>query len=588
MRSEPSDEARHDEVTAMRVVATAGHVDHGKSSLVLALTGTDPDRFEEEKRRGLTIDLGFAHATLPSGAGISFVDVPGHVRFVRNMLAGVGGVDACMFVVAATEGWKPQSEEHLRILELVGLRRGLVALTKVDLVDDETREIAELDVSDHVAGTFLADAPVVKVSATTGVGLDELRGALDTLVTATPGARDRDRPRLWIDRVFSPAGSGTVVTGTLTDGELAVDHTVVIEPGSQDARIRSIQTSGRAVDRIGPGHRVALNLAGVAKSDLGRGDVVVTADRWHLTDRFDARLDVLGSLDHDVSRRGAHLLYVGAREVPVKLRVLGPEQLAPGQSGTVRLFLPVELPLLPGDRFVMRESGRDETIGGGEVLDVAPVLPASRARPDRSVDRVVAERGWVEVHELELLTGERREPIVGRWVAPPELVDAISAELIEAVASAGDMGFDVAGLDERERAVLDTLEGVEVEAGRARPKGVSDPLADHPYVATVLTGGFAPPPPDDVDRGELRELIRRGDLVERDGIVFHPDAIEGAARIAAGLLAASPDGFTVSELRDALGVTRKFALPLAAELDARGMTRRRGDLRIAGPRLPDP
>jgi len=173
-------------------------------------------------------------------------------------------------------------------------------------------------------------------------------------------------------------------------------------------------------------------------------------------------------------------------------------------------------------------------------------------------------------------------------VAPPELVDAISAELIEAVASAGDMGFDVAGLDERERAVLDTLEGVDVEAGRARPKGVSDPLADHPYVATVLTGGFAPPPPDDVDRGELRELIRRGDLVERDGIVFHPDAIEGAARIAAGLLAASPDGFTVSELRDALGVTRKFALPLAAELDARGMTRRRGDLRIAGPRLPDP
>ena len=572
----------------MRVVATAGHVDHGKSSLVLALTGTDPDRFEEEKRRGLTIDLGFAHATLPSGAGISFVDVPGHVRFVRNMLAGVGGVDACMFVVAATEGWKPQSEEHLRILELVGLRRGLVALTKVDLVDDETREIAELDVADHVAGTFLEGAPVVSVSATTGLGLHELRGALDALVTGTPGARDRDRPRLWIDRVFSPAGSGTVVTGTLTDGSLAVDRTVVIEPGSREARVRSIQTSGRAVDRIGPGHRVALNLAGVAKSDLGRGDVVVTADRWHLTDRFDARLDVLGALDHDVSRRGAHLLYVGAREVPVKLRVLGPEQLAPGESGTVRVFLPAQLPLLPGDRFVVRESGRDETIGGGEVLDVAPVLSASRARPDRSVDRVVAERGWVEVHELELLTGERREPIVGRWVAPAELVDAISAQLVDAVASAGDMGLDVAGLDDRERAVLDTLEGVEVEAGRARPKGVSDPLADHPHVAAVLAGGFAPPPSDDVDRGELRELIRRGDLVERDGIVFHPDAIERAARVAAGLLAANPDGFTVSELRDTLGVTRKFALPLAAELDARGMTRRRGDLRIAGPRLPDP
>ena len=173
----------------MRVVATAGHVDHGKSSLVLALTGTDPDRFEEEKRRGLTIDLGFAHTTLPSGAGISFIDVPGHVRFLRNMLAGVGGVDACLFVVAATEGWKPQSEEHLRILELLGIRHGVVALTKVDLVDDEGRELAVLDIDDHVAATFLEGAEVVAVSATTGEGLDDLRAALDDLIATTPQAR---------------------------------------------------------------------------------------------------------------------------------------------------------------------------------------------------------------------------------------------------------------------------------------------------------------------------------------------------------------------------------------------------------------
>ena len=214
----------------MTVVATAGHVDHGKSSLVLGLTGTDPDRFEEEKRRGLTIDLGFAHTTLPSGEELSFIDVPGHVKFLRNMLAGVGGVTACVFVVAATEGWKPQSEEHLRILELLGIESGVVVLTKSDLVDADLLELAHMDVAEHVNGTFLADAPVVAVSATTGAGLDELRGELDALVARTTRASDRGRPRLWIDRVFAAKGSGTVATGTLVGGRLAADQAVVTEP----------------------------------------------------------------------------------------------------------------------------------------------------------------------------------------------------------------------------------------------------------------------------------------------------------------------------------------------------------------------
>ena len=207
----------------MHVIATAGHVDHGKSTLVLALTGMDPDRFAEEKARGLTIDLGFAWATLPSGRGLAFVDVPGHVRFIRNMLAGVGAVDACLFVVAATEVWKPQSEEHLRILELLGIRKGLIALTKVGLVDDEWRELAVLEINDHVEGTFLEGAPVVAVDALAGVGLDDLRAALDELLAATPTSPDRDRPRLWVDRSFAAKGSGTVVTGTLTGGTFAVD-----------------------------------------------------------------------------------------------------------------------------------------------------------------------------------------------------------------------------------------------------------------------------------------------------------------------------------------------------------------------------
>ena len=297
----------------MRVVATAGHVDHGKSSLVLALTGTDPDRFEEEKRRGLTIDLGFAHTSLPSGSGVSFVDVPGHVRFLRNMLAGVGGVDGCLFVVAATEGWKPQSEEHLRILELLGLRHGVIAMTKRGLVDDEWAEIAMLEIADHVGGTFLDGAPIVAVDSVDGFGLNELRAALDELVAGTPESADRGRPRLWIDRVFAAKGAGTVVTGTLTGGRLHQDEPVVIEPGAHEARIRSIQSLGSTVDEIGAGNRVALNLNGVGHDEIGRGDAVVTPGRWRTTDRFDASLDVLPALDHEVSRRGAYAAYIGSQ-----------------------------------------------------------------------------------------------------------------------------------------------------------------------------------------------------------------------------------------------------------------------------------
>jgi len=568
----------------MRVVATAGHVDHGKSSLVQALTGTNPDRFEEERRRGLTIDLGFAHTTLTNGEGISFIDVPGHVRFLRNMLAGVGGVDACMFVVAATEGWKPQSEEHLRILELVGLRHGLVALTKADLVDDEWRELQEMDVRDHLAGTFLADAPIVAVSATTGAGMNDLRSALATLVATTPAALDRKRPRLWIDRVFAAKGSGTVITGTLTGGAIAADD--LLHAGGHAVRIRSVQSHGERHESIGPGNRVALNLVGVDHTELHRGDAVVVPAQWRPTARFDASLTVLASLDHVVSRRGAYAAYIGSGEFPVKLRVLGSQSLAPGSAGLVRVHLGAALPLMPGDRFVLRESGRDETVGGGEVLDVAPVRPASKARPDRSVDRVIDERRWVTADELEALTGERRSPMVGAWVVSPDAFSATQASVRDRIAAADELGLDLATLDERERATVATLEGVAIEAGRARPEAAKDPLADHPFLALLLAGGTTPPDPAGVDKTQLRELVRRKLIVERDGLYFHPSAIDSAAHAAAELLRTNPEGFTMSQLREAMGNTRKHAVPLATELDARGVTRRRDDLRIAGPKIP--
>lgn len=571
----------------MRVVATAGHVDHGKSSLVLALTGTDPDRFEEEKRRGLTIDLGFAHAELPSGEGISFIDVPGHVRFLRNMLAGVGGIDACLFVVAATEGWKPQSEEHLRILELLGVRHGVIALTKVDLVDDEWRDIATLEVLDHVAGTFLADAPIVPVAATAGLGLDELRTALDQLVVDTPVAHDRGRPRLWVDRVFAAKGSGTVVTGTLTGGVLTVDDHVSVGHRHADVRIRSIQSLGTTVAGIGAGNRVALNLAGIEHTEVERGDAVVHRGQWLPTLRFDATLHVLDRLDHEVSRRGAYVAYIGSGEFSVKVRVLGSEAIQPGEQGLVRMHLPHQLPLLPGDRYVLRESGRGETIGGGEVLDIHPVLAASKARPDRDVQRLVRERGWVSAADLELLTGEAHPPTIGTWVFTPDALEAMTVSVHERVANAGPLGLDVAVLDDRERAVLARLDDVVVEAGRARQVQARDPLADHPFVAALLDARFTPPDAAAVDRAELRQLARRGLVVERDGAFFHPATIEAAAQIAADLLADQPAGFTVAQFRDATGSSRKHALPLVAELDSRGITRRRDELRIAGPRLPD-
>ncbi|MBP8210388.1 MAG: selenocysteine-specific translation elongation factor [Ilumatobacteraceae bacterium] len=568
----------------MRVVATAGHVDHGKSSLVQALTGTNPDRFEEERRRGLTIDLGFAHTLLGNGEGVSFIDVPGHVRFLRNMLAGVGGVDACMFVVAATEGWKPQSEEHLRILELVGLQHGFVALTKADLVDDEWRELQEMDVRDHLAGTFLAEAPIVAVSATTGEGIDAVRAALATLVATTPAAIDRGRPRLWIDRVFAAKGSGTVITGTLTGGTVRTDDQ--LHAGGHPVRVRSVQSHGDRHDSIGPGNRVALNLVGVDHTDLHRGDAVVTPAQWRPTRRFDAGLTVLASLAHVVSRRGAYAAYIGSGEFPVKLRVLGSESIRPGGAGLVRLHLATELPLMPGDRFVLRESGRDETVGGGEVLDVAPVRPASKAQPDRDVDRVIDERGWVTLDDLEALTGERRTATVAHWVVSPSALAATQHALRQRVAAASELGLDIALLDDRERAAIATLDGVAVEAGRARPVAAKDPLADHPFVAALLAGGTAPPDPAGVDKAQLRELVRRTLVVERDGLYFHPRAIETAAHAAAGLLRTNPTGFTMSQFREALGNTRKHAVPLATEMDARGITRRRDDVRIAGPKLP--
>ena len=568
-------------------ISTAGHVDHGKSTLVEALTGVNPDRFAEERARGLTIDLGFGSASLPSGRSVSIIDVPGHERFIRNMLAGVGAVDACLFVVAANEGWMPQSEEHLRILELLGVSHGLIALTKVGLCDADIAELARLEVEERVEDTFLAGAPVVETDVVDGLGIDDLRAELDDLVDRTPAAGDQRRPRLWVDRAFAARGAGTVVTGTLTGGQVRVDDELELRPRGAAVRVRALQSHHNQRTKIGPGNRVAVNLSGVGHQEVARGDVLIRAGQWHLTNRFDASLTVLSTLDHEVSRRGAHAVYVGACELPARMRILGLEALSPGEAGLVRLHLPRRLPLLPGDRFVLRESGRAETIGGGTVLDVDPVLAASKAKPDLSADRVVAERGWVEAERLALLTGQRRDPDVGHWVVSPTVLDEAKSRLRTAVADAGPLGLDIAGLDEKDRAVLSLIEDVAADGGRVRLVGQSDPFENHRYTAALEAAPFTPPDPEavGVDRGEVRELVKRGLIVEQDGVFFAASAVRGAQSVLAEMLADQPDGVTVAEVRERLETTRKYALPLLAWLDGHGATRRRGDVRIAGPRL---
>lgn len=573
-------------MSATHVISTAGHVDHGKSTLVRALTGTDPDRLAEEKARGLTIDLGFASATLPSGRTIAIVDVPGHIRFLKNMLAGVGAVDACLFVVAATEGWKQQSEEHLRILELLDLEHGVVALTQIDLVDDDLVELATLEIEEQVAGTFLEGAPIVPVDSVSGRGIDVLNTELDALVDRTPQAADNDRPRLWIDRAFASKGAGTVITGTLIGGKLRVDDALTVYPSGSDVRVRGIQSLHRDVDEITPGNRVALNLSGIAHHDVGRGDVLVRKGQWYHSATVDASVRVLDSLDHSISRRGAHVVYIGSGEHPAALRVLGPDALDPGTSGSIRLRLPKALPLLPGDRFIVRESGRGETIGGGEILDVDPQLPAAKATPDRSVERVVAERGWVEVEELFLLTGEHREADVGRWVVAADELATMKKNLAKQLDESGPLGIDLAGLDEYQRAVIETVDGAEIDGGRVKLGDIVDPLADHPYIAELDLAPFSPPAPDGHDRGEIRELVRRGLVIEEGGVFFSAGALAAAAETIANLLKDAEEGVTVAEVREALGTSRKYAMPLLARMDNTGMTRRRGDYRIAGPRLP--
>jgi selenocysteine-specific elongation factor len=594
----------------VRTVATAGHVDHGKSSLVLALTGTDPDRFPEEKARGLTIDLGFAFTQLPSGEEVGFVDVPGHVRFIKNMLAGVGAVDVVMLVVAANEGWMPQSEEHLRIVELLGVRHGLVCLTKADLVDDDTLELARLELDDRLMGSALADAPVAVCDALSGRGVDAVRSGLDAVLAAAPPAVDRGRPRLWVDRVFAARGAGTVVTGTLTGGALNVDDDVDVGSAARPARIRAIETAHRKLETAAPGTRVALNLAGVERRAVHRGDAVVRPGQWRMTDVVDVALEPLTG--NELGTRARLQCYVGSGEHAARLRMLDRER----RYGRVRLAGTV--PLAPGDRLVLRDAGRGDTVGGAEVLEIAPVGRARDAPARLGLPlgpRLIAAHPWLPVDALgpwagvgaaeagalaDDLTGSGVAVRVGEWLVDSDALATVRVAAagrvrahheraplepgIELPALASALGVDA----ERLRAALDGADELVVERGFVRDTGHRVQVGESPEARKLLdaleAAPFAPPEPASVgaEPGLVRALARQGQVVEVDGIVFATSALdEGRRRVQSALR--DRGTVTVADVRDLLGSTRKFVLPILNRLDAEGVTRRRGDDRIPGP-----
>jgi selenocysteine-specific elongation factor len=608
----------------LRVVATAGHVDHGKSSLILRLTGIDPDRWEEEKRRGLTIDLGYAWCTLPSGREIGFVDVPGHERFIRNMLAGVGPVRSVLFVVAADEGWKPQSEEHLQILDVLGVTGGVVALTKTDLVDGETLEIARDEVREQLGGTALEHAAVLPVSGRTGAGVDALKAALDDLLANTPAPEDT-RTRLFVDRAFAIKGAGTVVTGTLTGGCLAAGDEVELFPAGTRARIRSLQTHKRAVDRACHVIRVAANLVGAERGGLERGVVLGEPGAWRPTTVFEAVLRPVRGLSHPITARGAYKVHAGAAEADAKITLYGGTKLEPGGEAFVRVRASTPLVLDVFDRFVLREAGRRETVGGGVVLDVAPPARAgaepqarlaarAAASRDELAGLLAAERGAVRLDDVLALTGRSAPPAgMAGWLIGPGLAAAVERRVLETLKAfhAGHPLDEGMGLAEARKvigaelrsggapagpdlldALLDDLAGrvvVERSAFTLRLPthrvALDERSADVEMLLRKIGGDAEASPPS------MRELLAAGigrdviDAAARSGVVvrvspelvFTPDLV---ARAEAVVREAGDQGITVSAFRERLGTSRKFAVPLLEWLDQRGVTRREGDLRF--------
>lgn len=614
----------------MFVLGTAGHIDHGKSALVQALTGIDPDRLSEEKERGMTIDLGFAWLKLPSGREIGIVDVPGHERFVRNMLAGAGGIDIAMLVIAANEGVMPQTREHLAILDLLGISMGVVALTKKDLVDNEWLDLVRLDVEELLKPTTLAGAPIVPVSAVTREGLPELLNIIDNMLANTQPRKDKGKPRLPIDRIFTIAGSGTVVTGTLIDGSLNVGQEVEIVPGGLKSRVRGLQTHKTGVNTVSPGSRVAANLSGITTTQVQRGDILTRPGWLTTTTLISARFRMLKDARYSMKHNSERNFYLLASEAVAKIRLLEAEEIKPGESGWVQLLLDRALPVVDGDHFIIRST--TETLGGGVIIDAhAKRIP--RFNKDAIGNLKIREKGSPE----ELIVAQLETK---RWLEMPDLLSQLpipaneAKQLVEGLVGRGE----VIRLGQGEHSLFlalsiwnrltqearETLQeyhskfpvraGIprveltnKLKLGKYAPLFIDGLIADKTlveegailhlpefkvkltpqqqakidvFLKAMAVQPYSPPSELVPEPDLLALLIDSKQAVKlSEGVVVSKKAYgEMVDKVMAQLLARGK--ITLAEVRDMFQTSRKYAQALLEHLDSQKMTRRVGDERV--------
>ncbi len=615
----------------MFVIGTAGHVDHGKSTLVEALTGIDPDRLREEKARGMTIELGFAWVTLPGGREVSIVDVPGHERFIKTMLMGAGGVDLALLIVAADEGVMPQTREHLAILDLLGIERCIVALTKSDLVEPDWLDLVSIDIEDTLTGTTLEGSPVLPVSAVTGDGLENLLGAIDSALDAMPDKRDLGRPRLPVDRSFTISGFGTVVTGTLVDGTLRVGQEVELLPKGLKCRIRGLQTHQTTEELALPGTRVAVNLGGVSHDQVKRGDVLTTPGWLSACDAIDVSLRLIPDAPRSIRHNATVTFHIGASETPARIRLLAVDEMAPGDTSWAQIKLQDPMPVVKDDLFVIRDS--NYTLGGGVVVE--PHAKRHRRKHQPTLDRLETLRQGSESDVLHSALASV-EPATARELArAANLADAAIDDQLSALVEDGlaaQLGTGqnsvfyssngwanvaaaaTAAIGEYHRSyplrrgmpreelrsrlkmragvfnlVFERLTAesvVEDDGSTVRIPGHSPELDDaqkkivKEYLKRLAENPYSPPTDRPIDTELVAALAEKGEVVRAsEDVVFlksaYEEMVEGVRKHA------SESGqITITDVREMFGTSRKYTLALLEHLDRLQITRRVGDERV--------
>ena len=619
----------------MYVIGTAGHVDHGKSTLVKALTDIDPDRFPEEKAREMTIDLGFAWMTLPSGREVSIVDVPGHERFIKNMLAGVGAIDLALLIIAADESVMPQTREHLAILDILQITRGLVVITKTDLVDEEMVELVKADIEDTLEGTSFEGCPMVGVSAYTGDGMGELKATMDGILDETNAREDLGRPRLPIDRCFTISGFGTVVTGTLIDGTLTVGQEVELAGSGQKARVRGLQSHKTKVDATDPGVRLAVNLSGLSKDEVERGEILTIPGWLKPTYRLDARLRMAKNAPNSLKHNQGVTFHLFTSESSARVRLLDAERLTAGEEGWVQLLLTEPLPVVKGDFFVIRSA--EDTLGGGQIVD-----PNPRRRYKRFDDDVIERMMTLDQGtggDIIISVAEQWGPcdmttLSQRTNLPREEVSARVAQLAGEghLITLGDFGTDgdavvysAQGWNILKSRVASALQlyhtqyplrqGAPAQEIRSR-LDLSQPvyqralvrlveerivvderqslrLPDHEitltpkmeeealaYLNSLQKNPYSPSGDVKISSELLGVLIDQGKVIRvAEGIIFDATAYQTMTHKIVEHLKAQGN-ITVAEARTMFDSSRKYILPLMEHLDQQQITRRNGDERV--------